>query len=130
MNRWLYSRWKMTIRLLKLYLELGHLSMYKQWTYTIKRWFFFKKQWKHTLRRLFYYYKTYENILKFNFWCPPLRHIDCLHKFFEAVIYRYKNNEVILNFQTTFESTLISLKELDAKPMNRWLYSRQYSSTF
>ena len=59
--------WKMTIQLLKLYLELGHLSMYNQWTYTKKRWFFLKKRWKHTLRRSFYHYKTYEKILKSSF---------------------------------------------------------------
>ena len=34
--------------------------------------------------------KTYENILKFNFLMEGNRHIDCLHKYFEAVIYRYK----------------------------------------
>ena len=56
------------MRLLKLYLELGHLSMYKQWIYTKKRWFFFEKNdesilsggdvitknlWKHTKIQLF-----------------------------------------------------------------------------
>ena len=61
------KQWKMMIRLLKLYLELRHVLMYKQWTSTRKWWFFLKKQWKHTLRGSFYHYKTYENILKFNF---------------------------------------------------------------
>ena len=58
--------------------------------------------WKHT---------------KIQFPVPPIRYIDCLGKFFEAVIYRHKNNEGILNFQTTFESTLLSVNSLDAK---RW----------
>ena len=71
--------------------ELGHLSMYTQWIDTKKWWFFFlKKGWKHTFRRSFYRYKTYETILKFNFEYPPIRHIDCLGKFFKAVIYRYE----------------------------------------
>ena len=65
MKTYLNSRWKMTIQLSKLYLELGHLSIYKQWTYTKKLWFFLKKRWNHTLRWSFYHYKTYENILKF-----------------------------------------------------------------
>ena len=33
----------MTIQLLKQYLELDHLSMYKQWTYTKKNGIFFGK---------------------------------------------------------------------------------------
>ena len=53
MKTWLNLRWKMMIQLIKIYLELTNLSMYKQWIY-IKSWWFYR-------------YKTYENILKFNF---------------------------------------------------------------
>ena len=31
--------------------------------------------------------KIDENILKFNFLMGGIKHIDCLHKFFKAVIY-------------------------------------------
>ena len=34
--------------------------------------------------------KIYKNLLKFNFLMGGIRHIDCLHKYFEAVIYRCK----------------------------------------
>ena len=34
--------------------------------------------------------KIYKNILKFNFLMGGIRHIDCLHKYFEVVIYRCK----------------------------------------
>ena len=36
----------MTIQLLKQYLDLGHLSMYKQWLNIKKWWFFFEKTMK------------------------------------------------------------------------------------
>ena len=44
MKTWLNLRWKTMMRLLKLYLKLGHLSMYKKRKYTKKRWFFFLKK--------------------------------------------------------------------------------------
>ena len=56
----------MTIQLLKLYLELSHLSMYKQLAYT-KKWFFFKKMMNTYFKAVILSIKTYENILKFNF---------------------------------------------------------------
>ena len=34
--------------------------------------------------------KIYKNILKFDFLMGGIRHIDCLHKCFEEVIYRCK----------------------------------------
>ena len=40
------KQWKMTIQLLKQYLELGHLSMYKQWIDTKKSWFFLEETMK------------------------------------------------------------------------------------
>ena len=56
----------MTIQLLKLYLEIGHLSMYKQLIYT-KKLFFFEKIMKAYFKAMILSIKTYENILKFNF---------------------------------------------------------------
>ena len=47
--------------------------------------------------------KTYENILKFNFLMEGNRHIDCLHKYFEAVIYRYKKQWRCRDFITTLK---------------------------
>ena len=55
------------IQLLKLYLELDHLSMYKQWIYTKKCWFFFWKTMKAYFKVVILSLKIYENILKFNF---------------------------------------------------------------
>ena len=46
---------------------------------------------------------------------PPVRHIDCLGKHSEAT-------------KNTFEWTLLSLNEIDAKPMKSRLYSRQYTT--
>ena len=87
----------MTIQLLKLYLELGYLPMYKQWTYTKKWWFFVEKMMKAYFKAVILLIKSYENILKFNFLmgesgggAAGIRHIDCLGKYFEAVIYRCK----------------------------------------
>ena len=57
----------MTIQLLKQYLELGHLSMYKQWTYTKKTVFFLKKTMKAYFRAINLSIEIYENILNFNF---------------------------------------------------------------
>ena len=34
--------------------------------------------------------KIYKNILKFDFLMGGIRHIDCLHKYIEEVIYRCK----------------------------------------
>ena len=56
----------MTIQLLKLYLELSHLSMYKQLTHA-KKWVFFEKMMKAYFKAAILSIKTYKNILKFNF---------------------------------------------------------------
>ena len=74
---------------MKLYLELGHLSMYKQWAYT-KNGGFFEKMMKAYFKAVILFTKSYENILKFNFLKGDIRHIDCLGKFFKVVIYRCK----------------------------------------
>ena len=42
--------------------------------------------------------KNYENILKFNFLMSSVKHIDCLGKYFEAVIYR--NEGVVILIQS------------------------------
>ena len=118
----------MTIQLLKQYLELGHLSMYKQWTYTKKTVFFLKKTMKAYFRAINLSIEIYENILNFNFLMGDgegrggrgVRHTYGLRKFFKAVIIAIKNNEALLNLwprENTFELTLISVNELDAK---RW----------
>ena len=57
-------------RLLQLYLELGHLSMYNQWIYTknsVFFLFFFEKTMKAYFKAIILSIKTYENMLKFNF---------------------------------------------------------------
>ena len=56
---------------------------------------FFEKAMKEYLKAIILSLKIYENILNFNFLIGGgggggIRHIDCLHKFFKAVIYRYK----------------------------------------
>ena len=57
---------------------------------------FFEKTMKAYFKAVILSIKTYENILKFNFLIspprppPPIRDIDCLGKFYKAVIYRYK----------------------------------------
>ena len=62
------------VRLLKIDIELDHLSMYKQWIYT--------------------YYVFYKNILKFNFLMGGIKHIDCFHRFMKRSFIHVKNNEV------------------------------------
>ena len=54
--------------------------------------FCFKKMMKAYFKAVILLIKTYENILKFNFLMEGNRHIDCLHKYFEAVIYQYKKH--------------------------------------
>ena len=85
------------IQLLKTYIELGHLSMHNVQTMNIhqKTVFFFVKAMKEYLKAIILLLTIYENILNFNFLIGGgggrgIRHIDCLHKFFKAVIYRYK----------------------------------------
>ena len=56
----------MMIQLFNLYLELHHLSMYKQWIYT-KNGDFLEKTLKAYYKVVILSHKTYENILKFNF---------------------------------------------------------------
>ena len=56
----------MTIQLLKLYLELSHLSMHKQLAYT-KKWVFFEKMMNTYFKAVILSIKTYKNTLKFNF---------------------------------------------------------------
>ena len=59
--------------------------------------------------------KIYENILKLNFLIGVIKHIDCLLKFFlKRSFIDVKNNEGVV-ILCTFESTLISVNELDAK---------------
>ena len=87
------------MRLLKLYLELGHLLMYKQWHAPKHGEFFFEKMMRAHFKVFILSLKIYENILKFNFLMVVvvvvgvgecIRHIDCLCKYNEAVIYRCK----------------------------------------
>ena len=56
---------------------------------------FFKKIMKAYFKAVILSIKIYENILKFNFLipppppplsAPPFRHVDCLRKFFKAII--------------------------------------------
>ena len=63
---------------------------------------FFKKTMKAYLKGIILLLKTYENILKFNFLIPPpphppppIRHIDCLSKFFKAAINRCRGNVIL-----------------------------------
>ena len=53
---------------------------------------FFEKMMKVYFKAAILSIKTYENILKFNFLMGEggIRHIDCLGKFFKAVIYLCK----------------------------------------
>ena len=80
----------MMIQLLKLYLRLHHLSMYKQWTYTKNGDLFFEKTMKAYFKVVILSIKLCENIPKFNLLIPvaPIRYDDCLCKFFKAVIYQ------------------------------------------
>ena len=53
----------------------------------------------------------------------PLRHIDCLGKYSETVIY-HRNSVVIYGHtKTTFESILRSVNSFNVKPMKTQLYS-------
>ena len=54
---------------------------------------FLEKTMKRYFQAVMLSRKIYENILKFNFLMREggsIRHIDCFHSFFEAVIYRCK----------------------------------------
>ena len=47
----------------------------------------FKKMMKAYFKAVILLIKTDENIVQLNFLIPPIRHVDCLHKFFMGVIY-------------------------------------------
>ena len=47
----------------------------------------FKKMMKAYFKAVILLIKTDENIVQLNFLIPPIRHVDCLHKFFIGVIY-------------------------------------------
>ena len=84
-----------------------------------------------TLRRWFYHYKTYENILKFNSWYPPLRHIHCLGKYSEAMIYECKNNKGVVVYRYTKSNLWINTsksKFIRCKTMKTYLNSLHTSS--
>ena len=87
---------------------------------------FFEKTMKPYFKAVILSLYNYEHILNFKFLIsliprlpppapPPIKHIDCLRKFFEAVIYRCKRYTNSWVHENTFESTLISVNELDAK---------------
>ena len=78
------------VRLLKLYLELGHYRCINN-EYTPKNGgFFWKKTMKAYFKAVILSPKIYENTLKLNFLIRGIRHTDCLRKFFKTVIYRCK----------------------------------------
>ena len=52
--------------------------------------FFLEKTMNEYLKAVLLSLKLFENTLKFNFLVGGIRHIDCFHSVFEAVIYRYK----------------------------------------
>ena len=117
------------MRLLKLYLKLGHLSMYKQWICNKKWWFFLKKTMKAYFKAVMLSLKIYENILKFNFLMGGIRHTDCLCNFFKAVIYRCKKRWRCRNFITTLKYFRIDTREwARCKTMKTCVYSLYYSS--
>ena len=63
---------------------------------------------------------------------PTIRHIDCLRKYFETVIYWHKKQWSVANFITIPKCLWIdtSKRELArCKTVNLWLYSRNTSST-
>ena len=76
----------MTIQLLKIYLE-AYIYRYKNDKYASKNRNFFEKTMKPYSKATILPPKNYENILKFNILMSPLRHIDYLGKYFDAVIY-------------------------------------------
>ena len=80
---------------------------------------FFEKTMKPYFKAVILSLYNYEHILNFKFLIslprPPIKHIDCLRKFFEAVIYRCKRYTNSWVHENTFESTLISVNELNAK---------------
>ena len=89
--------------------------------------FCFKKMMKAYFKAVILLIKTYENILKFNFLMEGNRHIDCLHKYFEAVIYRYKKHWRCRDFITTLKYLWIDINKREftrRKMMKSWLYSR------
>ena len=76
------------MRLLKVCLELDHLSIINN-EYAPKNGDdFWKKTMKAYFKAVMLSLKIYENILKFSFLMGVIRHTDCLPKFFKAVIYR------------------------------------------
>ena len=59
--------------------------------------------------------KIDENILKFNFLMGGIRHIDCLHKFFKAVMYRCRSVIILYTDKKTLNRHYLTVNELDAK---------------
>ena len=106
------------MRLLRLYLELSHLLVYKQWIYTTKWWFFFQKTMKAYSKAVMLSLKIYENILNFNFLMGGIKHIDCWWKCFEAVIYLCKKQWSVLNFIYRLKNRHRAIK---------WRYMGQFS---
>ena len=97
------------------------LSMYKQWIYTKKRWFFWKKTMKAYFKAVILSPKIYENTLKLNFLIRGIRHTDCLRKFFKTVIYRCKKGWRCLNFMYK-EPTFLFIKTVLAVLQKSWWY--------
>ena len=126
----------MMIQLLKTYLELRHLSMYKQWTYTKKLWFFFlffclflKTYFKPVILSLTNIWKHTK--IQFLIAPHPVKHIDCLGKFFEAVIYRCKKQWSVVIFMTALKYLWMYTNKREWalwKTMKTRRYSLQYSS--
>ena len=78
----------MMMRLLKVCLELDHLSIINN-EYAPKNGDdFWKKTMKAYFKAVMISLKIYKNIPKFSFLMGVIRHTDCLPKFFKAVIYR------------------------------------------
>ena len=78
----------MMMRLLKVCLELDHLSIINNEYVPKNGDDFWKKTMKAYFKAVMLSLKIYENILKFSFLMGVIRHTDCLPKFFKAVIYR------------------------------------------
>ena len=86
-----------------------------------------KTRWKRTLRRWFYRYKTYENILKFNLWCPPLSHIDCLR---EQWFIDIRHGDLQIQWKNSVPWILWSRHFIDAKPIKHCINSCPTSTVF
>ena len=82
----------MMMRILKGFLELGHLSMYKQWIYTKKTVIFFEKNDGIILKcgDVITENLSKHTKIQLSNGGRGIKHTDCLRKFFKAVIYRCK----------------------------------------